>query len=272
MIIRDRLAFAENCIKILYKLRSGFREPRDIAEDVVLRGAVERYLHLALEALIDVGMRLASMLGLAKPERYRDVAKVFRDCGALDYAESRRLELWIGLRNILVHGYAEISYEELFKVLQEVEELESLVTKISRYVLSKDIDPQERALDRILAIVREVLEMESDIVFAYIFGSYATGRCSGESDVDIAIYSREPLSWRKLVELKLKLEDALDLNVDVVDLRTAPPLLTYEVISKGVVVMDRDRGERLSFETRALKEYLDLKLRLEKYYETLLSR
>jgi uncharacterized protein YutE (UPF0331/DUF86 family)/predicted nucleotidyltransferase len=272
VIIKDRLAFAKNYIKVLYELRSRVKEPRDIIEDYILRGAIERYLHLALEAIIDVGMRLASTLGLKKPERYRDVARVFRDCGAIDVDDMKRLELWIGLRNILVHGYAEIDYEKLYQALSEIDELELFVEKIYECVEGRDIDPQAKTLEGIVGKVREVLERKENVIFAYVFGSYATGKYIRGSDIDIAVYTKKPLKWRELIELALELEDSLGVEVDVVDLRTAPLLLAYEVISKGVVVVERDKEERIGFETRVLKEYLDLKPRLERYYSEVLSK
>lgn len=271
MIVKDRLAFAKNCIGILYKLRTGIEKPKGIDSDLVLRGAIERYLHLAIEAIIDVGMRLASLLRLGKPERYRDIAKMLRDCRILDGDEVRKLELWIDLRNILVHGYAEIDYEKLYEALNEVEELEHLINKIYKYVADKNIDPKTNGCENLVARAREVLEKRSDIVFAYVFGSRATDGYGDRSDIDIAIYTESPLKWREFVELALELEDNLGIKVDLVDLRTAPLLLAYEIISNGVVIVDRDREKRLEFEAKILREYLDLKPRLERYYSDILS-
>ncbi|MDK6027921.1 DUF86 domain-containing protein [Ignisphaera sp. 4213-co] len=252
-------------------LRSKVRDLRYF-EDYVLRGAIERYLHLAIEAIIDVGMRIASILKLIKPERYRDVAKIFRECGVLSYDESKRLELWIGLRNVLVHGYARIDYGKLYEVLQNIEELENFVNRIFEYVANRGVDPQKESLSNIVDSVKKVLEKRSNIVFAYVFGSYATGVYRDESDVDVAIYTRNSMGWRELVELILELEDATNKKVDVVDLRTAPLLLACEVVSKGIVVVDRGVEERIDFEVKTLKECLDFRPRLEKYYSEVLSR
>lgn len=271
MIVKNRLAFAKSCIGILYKLRTSVGKPEDIAGDLVLRGAIERYLHLAIEAVIDAGMRLASLLKLGKPERYRDIARILRDCGILDASEARKLELWIDLRNILVHGYAEIDYEKLYGALSEVEELEHLVNKIYRYTADKNIDSEVRGDEDFVAKVREVLEKKSNILFAYIFGSRATSGYRDRSDIDVAIYAENLLKWREFIELALELEDYLGVRVDLVDLRTAPLLLAYEVISNGIVIIDRSREKRVEFETKILKEYLDLKPRLERYYSEILS-
>ena len=272
MIIEDRLAFASDCVRILRELRSKVKEPQDITKDYILRGAIERYLHLALEAIIDVGMRLTSILGLTKPERYRDIARVFRDCGVLGDDEAKRLELWIGLRNILVHGYARIDYGKIYEVLNEVDELKYFVEKIYEYVRSRGIDPQDEVSREVMGKVRDVLGRYGDVVFAYIFGSYATGKRREGSDVDIAIYTRRSMGWREYIRLIFELEDKLGVSVDVVDLRTAPLLLAYEVITKGIVVIDRNREERVNFETKILKEFLDLKPRLERHYSKIISR
>jgi len=63
VILRERLALAMNYVGLLEKLSSRVSNVSAL-DDPVLRGAVERYLHLAVEALIDVGMRLCSILQL----------------------------------------------------------------------------------------------------------------------------------------------------------------------------------------------------------------
>ena len=272
MIIRDKLAPAKGYVVLLRKLSSKVESSRDLIEDYLVRGAIERYLHLTLEAVIDAGMRFAAVRGPPKPERCRDVARILRDQGVLGDEESRRLESWIGLRNILVHGYARVDYEKLYEALKDVEEFEHIIEKMYGYVESRGIDPKGVTSGEVVAGVKSVLERYEDVVFAYIFGSHATGTARERSDVDVAVYTAKPLGWRDLVKLTLELEDILGLKVDVVDLRTAPPLLAYEVVSKGVLVLERSREERVEFEVRVLKEYLDLKPRLERYYRELLSR
>lgn len=264
MIIKDRLARAKTYVEVLRALKSRVSGPRGLAEDYVVRGAVERYMHLALEALIDVGMRLAALTGRGKPERYRDIAKILKELGALDGGEAERLELWIGLRNILVHGYADVDYGKLSEALDELDELERLIEKIGYFVEREGIDPPQTAFGE----VEEVLK-KHDLIFAYVFGSRARGGRGG--DIDVAVYAGRPLKWRELVKLAHELEDSLGTAVDVVDLYDAPPLLAYEVVSKGVVVLDRDRERRVEFEVKVLKEFLDLRPRLERYYRELLS-
>jgi len=67
-----------------------------------------------------------------RPSRYRDVAKILREVGALDEESSERLELWIGLRNVLVHGYASIDYGKLAEAPREVDELKEIAPRLRR--------------------------------------------------------------------------------------------------------------------------------------------
>lgn len=106
VIINDRLAMARSYVNILRSIRDRVRSIDDLNRDLVLKDAVERYLHLAVESLIDVGMRLCSILNLSKPERYRDIARILMNANILSDETGRLFELWIGFRNVLVHGYA----------------------------------------------------------------------------------------------------------------------------------------------------------------------
>ncbi len=82
MILREQLTLAMSYIKVLEDLRVRVRGAESLRDSIV-RGAVERYLHLTVEALIDVGMRLCSLLQLRKPETYHEVARVLKEAGIL---------------------------------------------------------------------------------------------------------------------------------------------------------------------------------------------
>jgi predicted nucleotidyltransferase len=36
------------------------------------------------------------------------------------------------------------------------------------------------------------------MVFAYVFGSYATSECREDSDIDETVYTRKPLGWGRI--------------------------------------------------------------------------
>lgn len=70
----------------------------------------ERYLHLAVESALDIANHLIADAGLESPETYRDAFAILSRHGVVDEALGRRLQLWAGFRNVLVHAYLAIDH------------------------------------------------------------------------------------------------------------------------------------------------------------------
>lgn len=111
-------------------------------------------------------------------------------------------------------------------------------------------------------------------VFAYLFGSQATGKVGKLSDVDLAVYLRKcPSSFD--VQLKLMGELGTILRedrVDVVVLNEASPLLAQMAIVHGKVIFDQDPATRLDFEKRNLQIFEDMSYFRNVYFEALKER
>ncbi len=117
----------------------------------------------------------------------------------------------------------------------------------------------------------KVLENESDILFAYLFGSYAKGTHGEKSDIDIAIYlkdegilERDPLYPSRLA---IKIEKALDEKkaVDVSVLNGSTLVFRSQVLRYGKLLYSKDEKKRIKFETSSLAQYYDFKPYLEMY-------
>ena len=109
-------------------------------------------------------------------------------------------------------------------------------------------------------IIKRILRTDASIVFAYLFGSRATGSADDRSDWDIAIYYREKGNvsrWKRFsLEADLSRAVGSEVQVEILnDLRT--PLFTFEIISKGILLIDRNTSRRALFEARALAAYHD---------------
>lgn len=107
----------------------------------------------------------------------------------------------------------------------------------------------------------EVLEKQSSVIFAYLFGSKVTGHANERSDWDIAVYFSEPLEkvgrWPAF-ELEAELSRAVGAMVQVIVLnRLVPPVLGFEIVRVGLVLVDRDEDFRMEFENRTLRHYYD---------------
>jgi len=80
--------------------------------------ATERNFHVAIEALLDTGSFIISRKGWPTPSRYQEVGKELASHGVLTPEEGNRLSSMAGLRNILVHIYAEVDHEMLFAIAE----------------------------------------------------------------------------------------------------------------------------------------------------------
>lgn len=106
---------------------------------------------------------------------------------------------------------------------------------------------------------------QSPVNAAYLSGSLSNRASFGQlSDVDIAILLMEQIKSDQFLDYQLyflsELAKRLDSNnIDVVILNQSSLLLKLQVIRYGQILFSRDEKSRISFETRAVMDYLDFK-------------
>lgn len=97
----------------------------EFAETPAIHDLAERYLHLAMEAAIDLGNHWIADRALRTPESNRDTFSVLEEDGEIGAALAERLRGWAGFRNILVHQYVNIDHRIVYRAIQE--DLDDLV-------------------------------------------------------------------------------------------------------------------------------------------------
>ncbi len=95
----------------LVKLRA-FREPGEVefVREAALHDLAERYLHLAVEACLDLGNHWIADRSLPTPDANRDTFTILERAGELSPDLSERLRGRAWFRNILVHEYLNIDH------------------------------------------------------------------------------------------------------------------------------------------------------------------
>jgi uncharacterized protein YutE (UPF0331/DUF86 family) len=115
-IIRKRLRNLDEYLEILSRLQQ--YDFDSFVGNPEHYGSAERFLHLAIEAINDMGNHIVADENLGETDWYSDIPRLLAENGYID-AELR--DLWIrmiGFRNVLVHQYAQIDRRIVYDVLQ----------------------------------------------------------------------------------------------------------------------------------------------------------
>ena len=115
-IIMAKLGKLQQYLNYLRELRKSSFE--DFMSDFKITGAVERYLQVSIECMIDIGNEIISSLQLQRPERYRDIPYILARSGVMPERFADTMASMIGFRNLLVHDYADINLKLVYEFLQ----------------------------------------------------------------------------------------------------------------------------------------------------------
>jgi predicted nucleotidyltransferase len=140
--------------------------------------------------------------------------------------------------------------------------------KIKSSMNKADVDIQG-----VVQKLKDSLAREKKVIFAYLHGSFVHQDEFNDVDVAVYIYSSpgEMIDVADYeVSLSLRLEEALNLPVDVKVLNEAALSFRYHV-SRGLLLLSRDDSIREDFLQRTWSEYLDF-LPLSRIYLEELTR
>jgi len=112
---------------------------------------------------------------------------------------------------------------------------------------------------KIVRITSEYFAKRDDIIFAYLFGSYAKEKQTHLSDIDIAVYIREKkgISDKKL-KILMDLSKLLKTDdIDLVILNEAPISLLTKILAHKIILNDKSPTIRHSFESLNMRMGFD---------------
>jgi uncharacterized protein YutE (UPF0331/DUF86 family) len=127
-VIRKRLNKLDQYLAVLRNLQRYERD--EFLSNPERYGSAERFLHLAIEALLDMGNHVIADESLGVVDWYSDVPKIFLEKGMISPELCEKWVRMIGFRNTLVHGYIDIDRDIVYDVLKnrlgDIEELKRL--------------------------------------------------------------------------------------------------------------------------------------------------
>ena len=114
-------------------------DEQEFVLEPALHDLAERYLHLAVEACLDLANHWISDKALPMPDANRDTFTILERAGELSPEMADKLRGWTGFRNVLVHEYLEIDHSIAYHAIQhELIDLESFAAWAPRNYLRRE--------------------------------------------------------------------------------------------------------------------------------------
>jgi len=132
-VSRRKVATLRNYLMRLAAFR-GFPESEFVANPDV-HVLAERYLHLAMECVLDLAAQIVRAEGLSTPSTNAETFDILARAGLLSPELATRLRQWAKFRNVLVHLYLDIDHNVSYRsICHELEDLEAFADLIERRV------------------------------------------------------------------------------------------------------------------------------------------
>ena len=92
---------------------------QEFSSSKINRRYIERTLHMAIEACIDISNHIISYDGFREPISNKDTFQVLTEVNIISVNLSEKLQKMAQFRNIIVHDYVKIQPEIVFSIVQK---------------------------------------------------------------------------------------------------------------------------------------------------------
>jgi uncharacterized protein YutE (UPF0331/DUF86 family) len=106
----------------------------EILQDSYLQDIIERNLEVVAQAVIDISNRIISLEGLEKPRDYYEAIVRLGESGILTLEFARKLAPLAGFRNILVHDYLDLNWDEVYKNLHQLQDISKFMNQVKSWM------------------------------------------------------------------------------------------------------------------------------------------
>jgi len=114
-------------------------------------------------------------------------------------------------------------------------------------------------------LAQQLFSENSEVLFAYIYGSSL--KTKFYEDIDIGIVIKDDFKPNVLYEAKIarQFEAAFKENFDIRILNEMPLRFLFIMLKSSKLLFSRDENRRIKFESKVLTEYLDFKPHHDRY-------
>jgi uncharacterized protein YutE (UPF0331/DUF86 family) len=134
-VLREKLAKLVEFLRELEEVKSSSFE--DYSSNPAIKRSCERLIQLIVETAADINSNIIVALKDLPPKDYYDTFIKVGEVGIISADLSKKLAPWAGLRNRLVHEYAEIKDRLVFeKVEPTINIFTQYVREIEKFLVS----------------------------------------------------------------------------------------------------------------------------------------
>ena len=123
------------CLKKLEPFRS--KDKEEILQDPYLQDIIERNLEVSAQSVIDIANRIISIENLEKPLDYHDAIMRLGEAGIIPLKSAKKLAPIAGFRNILVHDYLDINWDEVYSNLHQLTDISKFMKQVKAWMKAK---------------------------------------------------------------------------------------------------------------------------------------
>ena len=132
-VILERIRHLEKNINYLNGVNNYSKEKFSNEMDIYFR--FERALHLAIEAVIDIGNHIIADQQFKTPDSNKNIFRILADNNIINKELSESLMKMAGFRNILVHDYLELDRELEYEIiLNNIDDIEKFMEIAIKYI------------------------------------------------------------------------------------------------------------------------------------------
>jgi predicted nucleotidyltransferase len=122
--------------------------------------------------------------------------------------------------------------------------------------MREKLTAKEMDKEAIIQQLRQYFASQEEVLLAFLFGSWNKNRTLSESDVDVAIWLRDPYGQEEMNRIWRDLENLLQVPVDLLLLNRASPTIAWAAL-KGSTIVIRDQGFYLEYMLETSREAED---------------
>jgi len=129
-VIENKISATKKYLGILEEYKKYSRE--EIEKDMNIKGALERYLYLAVQSAVDLAEAFVSYKKFRKPATLAEAFHILHENKIISGELTDKMVKMTGFRNVVAHDYEKIDYDIVYKILHEgPTDIEEFLTKIS---------------------------------------------------------------------------------------------------------------------------------------------